>query len=133
MAITSISPSFPALPTAKPAAVRQTSPASPVQEGQALERSDAPQAVSAAAESAAATAALPDRAQIDQAMERMQQSLPTVARNLQFSLDEETGRTVVTVVDASTNEVIRQIPSEELLTIARTLDKFTGLLLKQKA
>lgn len=76
----------------------------------------------------------PGREQIGQAVQQMQRSLPSMARNLQFSLDEETGRTVVKVVDTDTNEVIRQIPSEEALAIAQTLDKeSTGLLLKQKA
>ena len=81
----------------------------------------------------AIAASQPSREQIDRAMGEVKKALAPVARNLQFSLDTETGRTVVKVVDSSTNEVIRQIPSEELLNLAKTLDKFTGLLLKQKA
>lgn len=79
----------------------------------------------------ARTAAPPSRAQIDQAMQKMQDALPPVARNLQFSVDEETGRTVVKVIDPSTKEVIRQMPSEELLAIAKALDGMRGLLIKQ--
>ena len=37
------------------------------------------------------------------------------------------------VVDASTDEVIRQIPSEEIISIAKALDKLQGLLVEQKA
>ena len=42
-------------------------------------------------------------------------------RDLQFSVDQETGRTVVTVRDSSTGEVIRQIPDAEALRIAQAL------------
>jgi flagellar protein FlaG len=75
----------------------------------------------------------PSKQEIDQALEHMRAAVPPMARNLQFSLDSDTGETIVKVVDSSTNEVIRQIPSKELLALAKTLDEFTGMLLKQKA
>lgn len=56
-----------------------------------------------------------------------------MARDLLFSIDNDTGKTVVKVVDSVTDKVIRQIPSEELIAIAKALDKFQGLLLKQEA
>ncbi|GAA5159767.1 flagellar protein FlaG [Viridibacterium curvum] len=71
--------------------------------------------------------------QIDRAMSEVRRMVSPVARNLQFSIDDETGRSVVKVVDATTNEVIRQIPSEELLQITRSLDRLSGLFVKQKA
>ena len=40
-------------------------------------------------------------------------------RNLQFKVDDNTGRVVVRVVDTVSGDVIRQIPSEELLRLAR--------------
>ena len=82
---------------------------------------------------AATPATQPSREQLDQAMQEMKEALPPVARNLQFSVDEDTGRTVVKVIDPATKEVIRQMPSEELLAITRALDKMNGLLIKQKA
>ena len=42
-------------------------------------------------------------------------------RDLLFSVDQETGRTIVTVRDRSTGEVIRQIPDVEALRIAQAL------------
>ena len=42
-------------------------------------------------------------------------------RNLSFSVDQETGKTVVKVVRAGTGEVVRQIPSEEAMAIAARL------------
>lgn len=54
--------------------------------------------------------------------------------NLQFSVDNDTNRTVVKMVDTETGELIRQFPSEETLAISREIDRFQqGLLLKQKA
>jgi flagellar protein FlaG len=40
---------------------------------------------------------------------------------------------VVKVVDTETDQVIRQIPSEEMLAIARNIDRLQGLLVKQEA
>jgi len=42
-------------------------------------------------------------------------------RALQFEVDDVTGDTVIKVMDSATDEVIRQIPSEELLALARRM------------
>lgn len=71
--------------------------------------------------------------QLGELLDNVKQSLPSSARNLQFSIDEGSGRTVVKVVDSNTNEVIRQIPSEEILAIAESLSTPKGFLIKQDA
>jgi flagellar protein FlaG len=53
--------------------------------------------------------------------------------SLDFSIDEDTGKTVVKVVDKESGDTIRQIPSEEMLAISKAIDKIKGLLLKQTA
>lgn len=58
------------------------------------------------------------------------QSVPT---NLKFSLDQDTGHTVVRMVDTETEEVLRQIPSEEMLAISRSIDRMQGLLVNREA
>lgn len=70
---------------------------------------------------------------IDQALKKINEFVQARASDVQFSLDEETGIRVVKVLDRSTKEVIRQIPSEEMLHIAQALDKLQGLLIRQKA
>jgi flagellar protein FlaG len=55
-----------------------------------------------------------------------------MAQSLQFSLDKDSGKTVVKVMDTETNEVIRQIPTEEVLALSQAVDKFKGLLLRQE-
>ena len=71
--------------------------------------------------------------QVQQAMEKIRFAIAPVAQGLQFSMDETSGRTVVTVVDSTTKEVIRQIPSEEVLQMSHELDRLQGLLVRQKA
>ena len=70
---------------------------------------------------------------VKQAMQMISEAAQKFARNLQFSIDNATGKTVVKVVDALTGDTIRQIPSEEALDIARALDRTQGLLSRQKA
>lgn len=72
-------------------------------------------------------------AELGEALERVREALAPVARNLQFSVDDDTGKTVVRIIDSSTNEVIKQFPSEEMLAISRSIDKLQGLLLLQEA
>lgn len=75
----------------------------------------------------------PDREQVREVARQLQQVTEPVAQNLQFMVDGETGKTVIRVVDSATKEVIRQIPNEEVLAIARAMDRLQGLLLKGKA
>lgn len=71
--------------------------------------------------------------QIQQAVQKIQGVVDNLAHNLHFSIDEDTGKTVIKVMDTHTKEVIRQIPTEEAINIARTLDKVQGLLFNDKA
>lgn len=70
---------------------------------------------------------------IRQATEYVAQTIQSLARSLNFSVDEDTGKTVVKVVDTDTGELVRQIPAEEILAIAKMLDKLQGLLIHQQA
>lgn len=76
----------------------------------------------------------PSPQQLKQAVASINQSLQPSASNLQFNIDPETRTPVVKVVDTSTGDVIRQIPSKEVLAIAESIDQFNkGILLSQKA
>lgn len=78
--------------------------------------------------------AKPAPEQVQRAVGTINKSLQLANRGLQFSVDPDTKNPVVRMVDTATGEVIRQIPSEESLAIARAIDKFQqGLLLKEKA
>ncbi len=63
------------------------------------------------------------------AAEQIESYLKSVGRELQFSVDEETGETVITVRDASTGEIVRQIPKAEAMRIAHALGTRTNALI----
>jgi flagellar protein FlaG len=67
------------------------------------------------------------------AVENANAYVQSVSTNLQFSLDEDSGRTVVRMVDTETQEVLRQFPSEEMLAISRSIDRMQGLLINRQA
>ncbi len=56
-----------------------------------------------------------------------------ISRNLEFTIDEELNRIIITVYEAETNEIIRKIPSEEALALMHTLKGNNKTLLKIKA
>ncbi|MBS0543659.1 MAG: flagellar protein FlaG [Proteobacteria bacterium] len=74
----------------------------------------------------------PTRDALLQAIDEVQKVITPVAQNLRFSIDQDTGETVVKVVDAQTDQVIRQMPSEEVLAMSKAIDKLKGLLIKQQ-
>ncbi len=62
-----------------------------------------------------------ERQQLDSAVARLNDYVQVVRRELQFSVHDDSGRTVVKVLDRDTGEVVRQIPSEEMLEVAGQL------------
>ncbi|MHB1176152.1 MAG: flagellar protein FlaG [Sulfuriferula sp.] len=74
-----------------------------------------------------------DAAELKHALDAINKFLKPVAGNIEFSIDQDSGRTLVKIVDTETNTVIRQTPSREVLAIARELDKLQGLLIREKA
>jgi flagellar protein FlaG len=53
--------------------------------------------------------------------------------SVQLSLDARSGRAIVRVVDTETGQLIRQIPTEEILELRRALDRIAGMLINQTA
>lgn len=61
------------------------------------------------------------RKELNSAVKNLSGYVQNITRELNFSVDQELGETVVTVVDEATGDIIRQIPSEEMLELARHL------------
>lgn len=59
--------------------------------------------------------------QVQEAVAKLNDYIQSVQRDLEFNLDDESGRVVVKVVDRNTNEVVRQIPDEVALKLAHNL------------
>ncbi len=60
---------------------------------------------------------------LEQAVSQINDYVQNLQRTLQFTVDEESGKDVVTVSDVETKEIIRQYPSEEVLAIARQISQ----------
>ena len=62
-----------------------------------------------------------DAEDLSSAITIVSEHIQNVRHNLEFSIDKESGRDVVKILDAETQEIIRQYPSDEILVLARHL------------
>jgi flagellar protein FlaG len=74
-----------------------------------------------------------DRRTIEEATKKVQQTVSMFNSALQFQIDQDTEKVVIKIIDTNTKEVIKQIPPQEILEIAKALDKLQGLLVREKA
>ena len=70
--------------------------------------------------------------ELAEAMEAVEIMMSVRNRSVQFVKDESSGANVVKVIDDNTGEVIRQLPSEELLGFMRNLTKMLGNFLDER-
>ncbi|MBE2258000.1 MAG: flagellar protein FlaG [Candidatus Accumulibacter sp.] len=75
----------------------------------------------------------PDRDKLEVATQSVREFVKPINSNIEFSVNEDTGQLVVRIIDRATKEVIRQMPSEEMLSIAKALDSIKGLFVTQTA
>ena len=59
-----------------------------------------------------------DAVEVNRAVSKVNDFVKQIGRNLEFSVDESSGRVIITVRESETGKIIRQIPPEELLIIA---------------
>lgn len=78
-------------------------------------------------------AAPPPAGEVQVAVTQANRTMAALSAALMFEVDAETHTTVVKVVDTSDNRVLRQIPSQEMLDIARALDRLQGMLVRDQA
>lgn len=100
-----------------PVLIDATTKPAPVQTADAVQRSTA----------------APSTDQVKQAVQDINLSLQSLSQGLEFSIDTDSNRTVVKVIDQQTQELIRQMPSQEALDIAKMLDQVLGKLIREKA
>ena len=76
---------------------------------------------------------------LEKVVSQLNAYIQNTQRDVDFSVDDATGRVVVRVIDSESEEVIRQIPSEEMLAISRHLvesletEQPKGFLIELKA
>ena len=104
------------------------SPASPPASGspaQAVTQSSSP--------AASGAASAPAPVDLSKAVEQIQGYLRDSGKNLSVSFDDSADRYVTKVVSSDTGEVVRTIPSEEVLEVARAINEKLGGLINQRA
>jgi flagellar protein FlaG len=74
-----------------------------------------------------------DKADLENAVKKLNDLVAPALQTVQFSLDAQSERMVVKVVDTVSKQVLRQIPNEEVLAMSKTLDKLQGLMNRQTA
>jgi flagellar protein FlaG len=73
-----------------------------------------------------------DGAHLKQAVQQIEKFVQSIKRNLEFSIDEQSGKVVVKVIASETGEVVRQIPSAEALKLAESLSNASHVLFDAK-
>lgn len=71
--------------------------------------------------------------QVEQAVREVNAGLESRSIGLQFEIDKDTDKVIVKVIDRVNGEVIRQIPNEEVIRIAKVMGKAPGLLVSHQA
>jgi len=71
------------------------------------------------------------REQLEKMAQQLQDFLGEMNRSLQFQVDEDSGRDVIKVVDKNSGELIKQYPSEEVLSLVAKLSETAGFLIDQ--
>ena len=91
------------------------------------------QAVTQSSSSSAPSGAASAPADLSKAVEQIQGYLRDSGKNLSVSFDDSADRYVTRVVSSDTGEVVRTIPSEEVLEVARAINEKLGGLINQRA
>jgi len=81
----------------------------------------------------ATTEVAPEPVQLAQAVDNLNKRFKDSHTDLRFSVDDDSGRMVVSVVDTTDGTVLRQMPTEEALRVSKALDKALGTLIERVA
>ena len=90
-------------------------------------------AATVTAPASAVAAPEPTRAEIEQAVTQANEHMGSIAPSLQFEVDPETQKVIIRLVDRLDDRILRQVPSPEMLAIARALERMQALLLRTRA
>ena len=104
----------------------QSSPAAPAgRVGQELQANGNPDALRKAEPA--------EQEPLENVVSNLNQLVRDLHRELQFSVDEDSGDTVIKVIDSKTDEVLRQIPSEEVMRLRQRLEEAAGVIFQDSA
>ena len=72
-----------------------------------------------------------EREQLEKVAQQLQDFMGEMNRTLQFQVDEDSGRDVIKILDKTSGDVIKQYPSEEVLSLVSKLSESAGILIDQ--
>jgi len=75
----------------------------------------------------------PTPQRVEEAVNEANRAMKSIDATLQFEVDPDTKITVIKVIDTDGKTVLRQVPAQEMLEIAQSLDRMQGLLLREEA
>jgi flagellar protein FlaG len=75
----------------------------------------------------------PTREQVEQAAARVNEVLHGTTSRLEINIDPDLHKAVIKIFNGESGEVIRQIPSQELIDLAKHLDEPKGILIRERA
>jgi flagellar protein FlaG len=70
---------------------------------------------------------------IESVTKQIDSFLRSIGRTINFRVDPGSGRTIVSVLDATTGEVIREVPGEDALKLAQNLENSLGAFVDERA
>lgn len=71
--------------------------------------------------------------QVETAVRQVNAALEIRSIGIQFEIDKDTDKVIVKVIDRNSGEVIRQVPNEEVVRIAKVMGEMSGLLVDSAA
>ncbi|WP_419736689.1 flagellar protein FlaG [Pseudomonas sp. COR18] len=69
---------------------------------------------------------------LKRAVQDIEKFVQSIKRNLEFSIDEHSGKVIVKVIASDTGEVVRQIPTAEAMRLADSLSSASSVLFDGK-
>lgn len=73
------------------------------------------------------------KTELEEAVKRLSEAIDQTPTATKITVDKELDRFIVQVTDKQTGEVVREIPGEAILKIARNIENLKGLLYDNKA
>lgn len=71
--------------------------------------------------------------QLEAMAQKLQEFVGSLNKGLEFSVDEDSGRDVIKVIDKTSGDTVRQYPSEEVLDLVASLSDAAGTFVNVKA
>ena len=66
-------------------------------------------------------------------VEKLREAIPPTENGLEFRIDEILGRPIVSVIDQASGEIIRQLPSDEVVRAAHNIEYMRGVLFDSRS